>query len=232
MTARPIDVGVPARENAFRSARIERLAYRGATPAEIVARWEALDRSGALVGPHGTGKTTLLSAVVDHLRARGEEVWTTVFREDEDRERTAELGARVRAGVEGVVIVIDGAERIGPLRWRALRRRGRRARGWLITTHAPGRLATVHTHRTPFPVALELVDALAPGSARDPEYAERVRTLHARCEGDVRELLRLLYRERAGAGEPPGGPERATPLAGARCGTLPASRRRQVTSDC
>ena len=66
-----------AADNPFRTARLEALAYRPAV--DLVERALVLRRS-AIVGPMGTGKTTLLGELARGLRARGFEVVSAVVR--------------------------------------------------------------------------------------------------------------------------------------------------------
>ena len=189
-----------ARDNPFASERVLRERYRLDETgwAELLENWERGKRRGALVGPHGSGKTTLLEDFAARLERRGWRVaWVRLSAEHpqlpawcgpEFFERLAEKD----------VVLLDGAEQLGWLRWGIFRWRVRNAGGLLITTHRAGRLDTLRRCETTPDLLRGLVLAL--GGRIEPEEAER---LHAAHRGNVREALRELYDRCAeGAGAP------------------------------
>lgn len=67
---------IKARENPFRTERVESLLlfrpeWIGDSWAAILDRWDSLGRFAAIVGPHGSGKTTCLESLHPILEARG-----------------------------------------------------------------------------------------------------------------------------------------------------------------
>jgi len=64
---------VPAHANPFRVALTDALMYRPRNEdwPTMLARLEAMGWRGAVVGPHGSGKTTLIQSLVPALRQRG-----------------------------------------------------------------------------------------------------------------------------------------------------------------
>lgn len=136
----------------------------------------------AIVGPHGTGKTTL----VHHLRSRLEL----------DRSRPSRLVSlhdggqrRRREGTQGVLF-IDGYEqlsRLGRWRWAAMR-------DLVVTAHAPPRGFSVLTQTAvDDALAMAIVARLvarapAPVAPRDAVKALR------NAEGNMRDALIALYR--------------------------------------
>ena len=139
----------PAHRNPFRVAKTDALSYRppGGGWDEMLARLEAMGWRGAVVGPHGSGKSTLIRSLVPRLAGRGFAVHTARL-----TEATPCLDAtwwtRLRRVGGRAIAVVDGAERLGPITWRRLRYRARRAAGLVITVHTPGRLPTWVTTRT------------------------------------------------------------------------------------
>ena len=68
-----------AHENPFRTERIESLLtfrpeWIGESWDGILDRWDSLGRFAAIVGPHGSGKTTCLESLSALLRSRGHSV--------------------------------------------------------------------------------------------------------------------------------------------------------------
>ena len=75
-------------ENPFRVQRLAGLAYRleGTTWEALLARWDALGRRAALVGPEGRGKSTLLAELGERLAERdGMRLRAVVLRRGERR---------------------------------------------------------------------------------------------------------------------------------------------------
>ena len=186
--------GCPARTNPFRVARVSRLRYRLSE-----GEWRALLQRlrerryrGALVGPHGSGKSTLLAELEQRLEAGG---WS-VRRLRLGSERRGPTRRQWRELLRGAghhdVLSIDGAEQLGWLGWWGVLRRARGLGGLVITTHAPGRLPTLHRHRTDPALLQELVAELVTGEGARPPREELEREFRLR-RGNLRDCLRALY---------------------------------------
>ena len=160
-----------ARENPFRTERLERLAFRAALPPNagataldaIHARWTALGRRAAVVGPHGSGKTTLLRALAARAEREGFRVERWFLNAESARPSAAALVRTASRLGPRDLLCFDGAGHLGPLAWRRVRRAARAAGGVLATAHAPGLLPTLHETRTDTvlleSLVRELVDA-------------------------------------------------------------------------
>lgn len=175
-------------DNPFASRRIDRLKFRFRhfdTDAVIEKLHRQGDR-GAIVGPHGSGKTTLLHNLADRLT--GTIVWIRLNGETTAPAKTAFAALPVDFDRRHVVLV-DGAEQLGPWAWWRLRRRFRDAGTVIITSHRPGRLPTLH-HCTTDPALLnELVRELAPEIVENMD----LEGLFHRHDGNIRSCLRELY---------------------------------------
>ncbi len=185
---------VRAKDNPFASERVLRERYRldAAGWVELLARWEALGRRGALVGAHGAGKTTLLEDLAARLEREGwRVVWVRLSEEFARLPEWCDAGFFAALG-ESDVVLVDGAEQLGVLSWWGFRWRVRKAGGLVVTTHRAGRLGVLRRCETTAKLLKELVEAL--GETLSAEEAER---LHARHRGNVREALRELYDRRA-----------------------------------
>jgi hypothetical protein len=166
-----------ARDNPFRSERIETLRYRfeGDSWEGLLARLAALGYRAAIVGPHGSGKTTLLEELEARLKAAGFNTRRTLPRRPDP----------------GDILLLDSAGLLSPHKWFRIRRRATRAHGLVITDHRSGRLPTLIRCGTSPALLRELVSELGP-------VPHDLDALHAKHCGDVRRVLRELYDRCAG----------------------------------
>jgi energy-coupling factor transporter ATP-binding protein EcfA2 len=184
------------RKNPFATSRIRpgRLAPRDAHghPLDLrplVARLRGAAGTVALVGPHGSGKSNLLSALVEALASEGREV--TILRVVDRPDASAVLAAVGRAA-PGQLVAVDGWERVGRCTGWVLRVLARRRGcGLLVTAHRPGTLSVLLAcHTTPALLA-RLVDDLPDhdGFVRPPDIDAAFRA----TSGNLREALLVLY---------------------------------------
>lgn len=188
-----------ARENPFRSDRLLSLRYRlqQGTWEGLLARFESLGRRAAIVGPNGTGKTTLLEDLAPRFLERG---WRV--RELRLDEETPDYDPAVlEALTPRDVILFDGAEQLGRFAWSSFERRSRGAGGLLITVHRPGRLPTLLETRTSPELLAGLVDQILGDSSE--EVRPLAPGLFSKHRGNLREALRDLY-DRFAMGDGPG----------------------------
>lgn len=184
-----------ARDNPFRMQRIEALRYRldEAGWQRLLTRFAANRWRGVLVGPHGSGKTTLREEIEGRLRADGWQVRALVL--TGDRGNTwSELRTLIDGADKRTLLSLDGLDRIGALTWWRLRRAGGDLGGILATSHVAGRLPTLHRHDTSTVLLRELVHDLVQDRGDDHAgIADRCDELFAHHHGDVRACLRNLY---------------------------------------
>lgn len=180
-----------ARENPFRTDRVLAVRYRlPAGGADLLLdRFEAMGRRAALVGPQGSGKTTLLEDLAPALRARGHRVrWVDL--DAEPAFFDAATYAPFVASLEPrTVVLLDSAEKLGWLRWRAFESAARAAGGLVITTHGHGLLPALVECRTTPALLHDLVRELVGAEADRLPLAR----LYRRHRGNLREALRALY---------------------------------------
>jgi hypothetical protein len=179
-----------ARENPFRSERIEGLAFRprGFTLDGLVERLETLGRRGAIVGPEGSGKTTLLEALASHLQTKGIEVRLLRLRSEGWKSgRDTLLGNGANRA-----LLVDGMES-APRPARALLDEFQSRAGWLVAAlHRPGPLPTLVELRPSQDLLVDLGrDLLGEEDLRalEPELPD----LFAKHRGNLRECFRELY---------------------------------------
>ena len=180
-------------DNPFATSRLLSVRYEfpEGRAGTLLARLDRLRYRAAIVGPHGTGKTTLLEDLEKPLARLGFRV--THLRLDAEHRRfplrcLSQLAATLDARD---LVCLDGAEQLDCVRWMMFRWRTRRAGGVLITSHRPGLLPTL-IECTTSPALLDgIMSRLAPqtGGVRTPTPED----LFARHHGNLRDALRELY---------------------------------------
>jgi len=203
-------------DNPFRVQRLARLAYRleGTTWEALLARWDALGRRAALVGPEGRGKSTLLDELAGRVAARdGCRVRSVTLRRGERRLAPADRTLLFDGASAGDLLLVDGAQELSPWEWRRLRDASRAAAGLLVTSHRAGLLPTLHECRTT-PVLLgDLLGELLREELRCEAITEvaAVDALFTRHRGNLRDALLATYDAYAAATSPLRSPAPRTP---------------------
>jgi hypothetical protein len=183
-------------ENPFCTARVRPGAIpfafpTGQTAAALVARLGAQGWRGQIIGPHGSGKSTLVASLILELARHGRRPFLV---ELHDGQRRLPVDLRRVPGLDSTaVVIVDGYEQLAflprlRLRW-FCRRQGL---GLLVTSHTSVGLPELYATSTTAGQACELAaHLLGPEAAliRPEEVAERF----ARHEGDLREVLFDLY---------------------------------------
>ena len=175
-------------ENPFASHRIERLTpHPGDVVQRVIGRLEAVGWRGAIVGSHGSGKTVLVERLVEVLGGRGH----LVSLRSEDTDPFRGVVAQLPVSLDGIVVVLDGAEQLGMVAWRRWCRRVRRAMGLVVTQHAEGRLPTLWRCATSPGLLGELVAELAPDLV--DSVSPHLEELWRRHNGNLRDCFSELY---------------------------------------
>lgn len=187
-----------ARDNPLRADRIQDLIrfrpeWLGTDWSTLTARLRQLDGRASVIGPHGSGKTTFMEALARRLTEAGESVHSMRLTCPPRRPfHACHLKQIERASADGCWILIDGAERIGPLMWRRVSRVTRPAGGLVITMHRNGRLPPLlRTHTTPGMLrnCFELLSAGHVLPSTDPEVEELWRS----HRGNLRAAMWTAY---------------------------------------
>ncbi len=145
--------------------------------------------AAAIEGPHGTGKSTLLAAVMAELRAAGHQVGLVQLRRRRDA-LTALAG--VAGTPRGGTLCIDGWERAGRMAALVIRA-GARSRGCrlLVTSHAATGLTTLARTAASHPLLEAIVGRLPDhGGLIGPEDLAAAYASHP---GNIRDALGALY---------------------------------------
>jgi hypothetical protein len=183
-----------AADNAFASHRVEAVRYRlpGGWDA-LVDRLAALGHRAAVVGGHGSGKTSLLEALGPRLAARGFELRRVRL----SRERPALAPADEQRLLAGAgrrhLLVVDGAEQLGRTGWRRLVRGARAAGGLVVTGHRRGPLPTLIECTTSPELLAGIVDELLADAPSPGPGPPDPAALWRRHRGNLRHALAELY---------------------------------------
>lgn len=177
-------------DNPFASHRVEGLPFRhrGSSGPELEERLMGLGGRAAVVGPKGSGKTTLTGELATHFDGHAVRVAIPAACPQPWRVVRSQL-PRTVGGAHAVFV--DGAEQLGPVGWRRLLHATRNATVLVVTLHEAGRLPTLTECRTDAELLRELVRILAPdqATALDPLLPG----LFERHDGNIRECFRALY---------------------------------------
>jgi hypothetical protein len=143
---------VDASANPFRSSRILAFRYRFLESDwdGLLAQLEAMGMRGAIVGPEGTGKTTLLEDLGERLQRSGRRI-----------------------------LLLDGADPLSRREWRDVLRRASGEGGLVVTAHREGFLPTLlRTRTTPEILDAAVVSASGRGCASFGVSPEELWTRH------------------------------------------------------
>lgn len=197
---------IRARDNPFRTERVLTIRYRfgpGQSWEALQGRLAECGQRGAIVGPEGSGKTTLQEDLAERIAAAGQDVcWLRFNRENRGAARR-QIAKLPRQASSRTFLLVDGAEQLGPVLWRRLKRISRNFAGLVITTHRPGRLPTLMECCTTPELLTEIAGELSPSDVHSPAL---LKDLYHRHNGNLRLCLRELYDRwsprHAGAGDP------------------------------
>ena len=146
---------------------------------------------GEIVGPHGTGKSSLLAELAPLLEGAGRTlVRATLSR---DRRQPPFTAADAALWTAATQVIVDGYEQLSWWNRRTLQAwvRGRKA-GLLVTTHQPLGLPPLWRTAPTLELAQQLVARLLP-SGDSTIGAEDVASAFANSTTNLREMLFALY---------------------------------------
>lgn len=179
-----------AKDNPFAVDRVLQVRYEPPqeTWNDLLARLAAMHYRGAIVGPCGSGKTTLCEDLYERLQAQGLGV-RSLFITLDIHPSWRDITQTLRDPFD--VLLVDGADHLSWWTWQRLKRRLWAAkRGLVVTTHRPGLLPTWHTCQTSPGLLQQIVKKLTPEHALPHPVIEELYQHH---QGNIRNALRHLY---------------------------------------
>ena len=185
----------PFRSERLRPGTIPFLFPEGTCIEDLI---ETLRRSrwrGEIVGPHGTGKSTLVQALLAELTSRGHNISYGCYAGGQPKwralsaERPDDTGERTQPNI----VVIDGFEQLSAISrwcwrwWTSLRRCG-----LLVTAHRSIGLPCLYQTKVTANVASQVVRRIAGNDLGGFSNDDIVDALGS-TEGNMRDALFLLY---------------------------------------
>ncbi len=185
-----------ARNNAFTTSRVHQIRYRfqRGNMEEVLGELTRCQYRGAIVGNEGSGKTTLAEDLSKVLRARGHKTTYSVLTRASTLADYDALLSLCATLAEQDILILDGSEQLGAIRWHRLLQSTRRIRGLIVTSHRKGRLPTIFCCSTSARLFTDIVATLVPQHQYASRYLEDLYDSH---QGNIRTALRALYDDQA-----------------------------------
>lgn len=183
-------------DNPFSASRIRPGAIPflfppGVSAESLVARLRLNGWWGAIVGPHGSGKSALLAALLPAMRSAGR-LPILVELHDGQRALPLELG-QISAIADQTLIVVDGYEQLSRRsRWGLKRFCRQKSLGLLVTSHRSAGLPELWRTETSPELACQVVAWLLGDRPWEVSH-ERVAEVFYRHGGNLREVLFEFY---------------------------------------
>ena len=177
------------RDNPFRSRCIDAIEYRpqGISWSDLLRRVNVLRFRAAIVGPHGTGKTTLMERLHHHYLQQDFSLAHVRLASSDLRFDWSEVRRLTESPCQRLLL-LDGADLLPRWTWWQLARFTRRCDiGLLVTSHRSGMLPTLLQTRTNCELLREIVLDLAGGEITEVEK------IYDETGGNLRQAFRKLY---------------------------------------
>lgn len=127
-----------AHQNPFHTDRLHSLGVRwpdDMTQGDVVRLLDSVGWRGAIVGPHGSGKTQMLHELGHWLQSQKRDIWHLFLNESRKTFSVGEWHRMANEDVSQTILLIDGAEQLSRSQWRKTRQLCERAAGFIVTAH-------------------------------------------------------------------------------------------------
>lgn len=163
----------------------------GVSAESLVADLAKQSWRGAIIGPHGTGKSSLIVSLVAELDRRGRKL---IQQQLHGGQRALDWPALDwQTWTNESLVIIDGYEQLSF--WQRLLLRARcyqRRAGLLVTAHQPVQLPTLFTTQPTAELTQQIVQKLVPAGDERVTPSD-VAAAFAEQQGNVRETLLQLF---------------------------------------
>lgn len=178
-----------ARDNPYATARLEALEYRFEhdTWTSFLERLESMNYCGALVGPEGVGKTTLLLELKKKLSDDG---FNPLLLKLSGGKRSLPLSFWVDSQKTNRIILVDSAENLPWWQFQILKLKCKlHSLGLVVTAHKEGLLPTLIQCRT----SLDLLDELSESLLGHKAETQSLSLVYQLSQGNIRLAFMHLY---------------------------------------
>lgn len=191
-----------AQKNPFRSNLIAELRF-AIEPTELAGlAHRILDKPGgyALIGPHGTGKTTLLEDLDQRITQTPEveiEIrWIRLNQESSSHERKQALEQLLNP-IAGIIYFLDGGEVLNVFDWWRIKRSlVHKQLRVTATLHKPNGITSLLQTSSDWTLALDCISKIL-GEAPDKALRTVAKEAFKESNGNIRTTLRACYWEYA-----------------------------------
>ncbi len=179
-------------DNPFRAQRLDALSFveEAVRLDDVMQVLGGRRYRGALVGPHGTGKTTLLHAVGERLIGHGLSPMPLFMNTDERGTFPARWRVALRRAGRGDALLLDGYGHLPAWARARVRLTARSAGAVVVTAHKRCALPTAARTASSPALLRTLVTELTDDATADRIDCE---TLWQQHRGNLRDALRALY---------------------------------------
>lgn len=146
---------------------------------------------GEIVGPHGSGKSTLVQSLIPLLIDAGRDIKLFTLHRGESRLPVS--GTDLQTWRENTQVIIDGYEQLGGwTRTLVSRVCSKQGCGLILTSHAPTGIPLLYRTRPELEVVQKLVQEMQPENNRRVFDSDVARSFE-RQQGNIREVFFELY---------------------------------------
>ena len=182
--------GNPFSTRHVRPGAIDYLFPPGTSAESLLARLEGNSWRGQIVGPHGSGKSALLAALIHAVEGSSRRVHLVELH-DGQRRMPRDFW-RTDSITSNTVVIVDGYEQLGFFGRLRLRRFCRkRALGLLVTAHLSAGFPDLFRTAPDMATTVRLVEQLVDRDS--PISADEIRERFSVHKGDIREVFFDLY---------------------------------------
>lgn len=175
----------------IRPGAIDYLFPPGVSADSLATDLQQQNWRGSIIGPHGSGKSSLLAALLPAFESRGRRI---VQQQLQNGQRQLDwTPLKWREWANDTLVIIDGYEQLSLWQRTLLSLRcWQRGTGLLVTAHQPVRLPLLFATKPSLELALGIVQRVLPASDDRITPAD-VAEAYARRQGNLREMLLSLY---------------------------------------
>ena len=165
----------------------------GLSAGALVEQLRSNHWQGQIIGPHGSGKSTLVADLTPALEAAGRSVVYRQIKPAEADKPQQDYLAPLANAAERTQVIIDGYEQLSWWSRRRIESACRRHKcGLLITAHRDMGLPTLVTLQPSFNLAVQVVQRLLPQDDRTISQGDILAAWHSSHE-NIRETLFKLF---------------------------------------